>query len=125
MRGPTEGDDRRKDEAREREKGRRSQEEHNNKKNQKLTRATVYHHTLILTFRPFLVMRATMRQEDSEGAGQPHPPPPPWLDTACEYCLDAARHSIAFLIRAFEKNEMCRVSGATHGAQVTQSFLRF
>ncbi|KAL1901803.1 hypothetical protein Sste5346_001506 [Sporothrix stenoceras] len=84
--------------------------------------STLYHHTLILTFRPFLVMRATMRQEDSEGAGQPHPPPPPWLDTACEYCLDAARHSIAFLIRAFEKNEMCRairyhgffIEGASH-----------
>ncbi|ERS96090.1 hypothetical protein HMPREF1624_07626 [Sporothrix schenckii ATCC 58251] len=70
--------------------------------------STLYHHTLILTFRPFLVIRATLLREDSEGAGQPHPPPPRWLDTACEYCLDAARHSIAFLIRAFEKNEMCR-----------------
>ncbi|KJR81637.1 uncharacterized protein SPSK_00807 [Sporothrix schenckii 1099-18] len=74
----------------------------------RVRRITVYHHTLILTFRPFLVIRATLLREDSEGAGQPHPPPPRWLDTACEYCLDAARHSIAFLIRAFEKNEMCR-----------------
>ncbi|CAK7200544.1 hypothetical protein SEUCBS139899_003241 [Sporothrix eucalyptigena] len=84
--------------------------------------STLYHHTLILTFRPFLVLRATLRQEDSEGTGHAHPPPPPWLDTAVEYCLDAARHSIAFLIRAFEKNEMCRairyhgffIEGASH-----------
>ncbi|CAK7214566.1 hypothetical protein SCUCBS95973_002190 [Sporothrix curviconia] len=84
--------------------------------------STLYHHTLILTFRPFLVLRETLRKEDSEGTGQSHPPPPPWLDTAAEYCIDAARHSIAFLIRAFEKNEMCRsiryhgffIEGASH-----------
>lgn len=77
----------------------------------------MYHHTLILTFRPFLVLRAKLREGGAgagAGAGQPHPPPPAWLDTACEYCLDAARHSIAFLIRAFEKNELCRVSRLPH-----------
>jgi hypothetical protein len=117
MRRPTEVDGRQKDgDGRmKRENGKRGGEEQTNKRRTEelmshVARRTVYHHTLILTFRPFLVMRATMRQEDSEGAGQPHPPPPPWLDAACEYCLDAARHSIAFLIRAFEKNEMCRVS---------------
>ncbi|EPE02493.1 c6 zinc finger domain protein [Ophiostoma piceae UAMH 11346] len=80
--------------------------------------STLYHHTLILTFRPFLVLRAKLQQEDSAN----HPPPPPWLDTACEYCLDAARHSIAFLIRACERNELCRsiryhgffIEGASH-----------
>ena len=80
--------------------------------------STLYHHTLILTFRPFLVLRAKLQQEDTAN----HPPPPPWLDTACEYCLDAARHSIAFLIRACERNELCRsiryhaffIEGASH-----------
>ncbi|CAK7564016.1 MAG: hypothetical protein SEPTF4163_001899 [Sporothrix epigloea] len=84
--------------------------------------STLYHHTLILTFRPFLILRAALRQKDIEGTGHTHPPPPPWLDTAAEYCIDAARHSIAFLIRAFEKNEFCRgiryhgffIEGASH-----------
>ncbi|CAK7271941.1 hypothetical protein SEPCBS119000_004864 [Sporothrix epigloea] len=85
--------------------------------------STLYHHTLILTFRPFLILRATLRQKDiKEGTDRARPPPPPWLDTAAEYCIDAARHSIAFLIRAFEKDEICRgiryhgffIEGASH-----------
>jgi hypothetical protein len=71
----------------------------------------VYHHTLILTFRPFLVLRAKLRHEDfSTESTSNLPSPPPWLDTACEYCLDATRHSLSFLEGACEQNVLCRVS---------------
>jgi hypothetical protein len=75
----------------------------------------VYHHTLVLTFRPFLVLRAKLRQEvssrgtDTAGNSNSPPPPPPWLDKACEYCLDATRHCIVFLEGACEQNMLCRV----------------
>ena len=73
----------------------------------------MYHHTLVLTFRPFLVLRAKLRQEDASSrtatGSTSLPTPPPWLDTACEYCLDATRHSIVFLAGACEQNVLCRV----------------
>lgn len=71
----------------------------------------VYHHTLLLTFRPFLVLRAKLRHDIASGEhpaiGTPNLPP--WLDTACEQCLDAARHSVGFLSGACEQNVLCRV----------------
>lgn len=74
---------------------------------------TVYHHTLILTFRPFLVLRAKLRQDSASSGTTGNintlPAPPPWLDTACEYCLDATRHCILFLAGACEQNVLCRV----------------
>ncbi|CAI4214020.1 unnamed protein product [Parascedosporium putredinis] len=41
-------------------------------------------------------------------SGELGPSPPPWLDTAAEYCLDAARHSIGFLTGACEQNALCQ-----------------
>ncbi|KAK4038644.1 hypothetical protein C8A01DRAFT_17311 [Parachaetomium inaequale] len=89
--------------------------------------STMYHHTLVLTFRPFLVLRAKLRQEGASSdtnTGNSHslPKPPPWLDTACEYCLDATRHCIGFLAGACEQNMLCReikyhgffIEGASH-----------
>jgi hypothetical protein len=61
----------------------------------------VYHHTLLLTFRPFLILRAKLKQESSSSG------PPPWLDTACEYCLEAARNMISFLAGACATNPFC------------------
>ncbi len=78
----------------------------------RLTLAAVYHHTLLLTFRPFLVLPPKLQHENAsagEAAAANLPTPPPWLDSACEYCLDAARHSIAFLAGASEQNVLCRV----------------
>ncbi len=73
----------------------------------------MYHHTLVLTFRPFLVLRAKLRQEDASSGTVTNssslPTPPPWLDTACEYCLDATRHCIVFLAGACEQNVLCQV----------------
>ncbi|KAL2132057.1 hypothetical protein VTI74DRAFT_4259 [Chaetomium olivicolor] len=75
--------------------------------------STMYHHTLILTFRPFLVLRAKLRQEGASsgtttGNSNSLQTPPPWLDTACKYCLDATRHCIVFLAGACEQNILCR-----------------
>lgn len=66
---------------------------------------TVYHHTLILTFRPFVVLRAKLKHG---GTAEPESIPQ-WLDTACEYGLEAARQTISFLARAYEQNLLCRV----------------
>ncbi len=89
----------------------------------------VYHHTLVLTFRPFLVLRAKLRQEDvssnrtaTDSSGLPAPPP--WLDTACEYCLDATRHCIVFLGGACEQNVLCRVGKPCDPRIVLFSYLR-
>jgi hypothetical protein len=81
----------------------------------KLTHVSqVYHHTMILTFRPFLVLRAKLRHCEQGTASRSTrngslPKPPPWLDTACEYCLDATRHCISFLAGACGQNVLCRV----------------
>ncbi|PKS12600.1 hypothetical protein jhhlp_000808 [Lomentospora prolificans] len=71
--------------------------------------STMYHHTLLLAFRPFLVLRAKLKKQTErvDGSGPSQPAPPPWLDMAAEYCLDAARHSIGFLAGAFEQNNLC------------------
>jgi hypothetical protein len=71
--------------------------------------STMYHHTLLLTFRPFLILRAKIRQENS-ASGNSSLTPPAWLNSACEYCLDAARSTIGFLSGACEQNSLCRVS---------------
>ena len=78
----------------------------------------VYHHTMVLTFRPFMILRAKLRQERAcsrntavpgSSSGASLPSPPPWLDKACEYCLEATKHCIAFLAGACEQNVLCRV----------------
>lgn len=64
----------------------------------------VYHHTLILTFRPVLVLRAKLKHTpNTEPDSMPQ-----WLDTACEYGLEAARSSLSFLTRAAEHNKLCK-----------------
>ncbi|KAF7561008.1 hypothetical protein G7046_g3144 [Stylonectria norvegica] len=69
--------------------------------------STMYHQTLLLTFRPFLVLRAKLRQDNSSGTNTLHQPPP-WLDSACQYCLDAAKNIIAFLTGACKDNVLCQ-----------------
>lgn len=64
----------------------------------------MYHHTLLLTFAPCLILRAKLRQETATPNALP-----PWLNTACEYALDAARRLVGYLARACEQNILCRV----------------
>ncbi|CAM1507979.1 Fc.00g048270.m01.CDS01 [Cosmosporella sp. VM-42] len=72
--------------------------------------STMYHHTLLLTFRPFLILRAKLRQDSSSiitGSTEGPHTPPAWLHSACEYCLEAARNTIGFLSGACEANVLC------------------
>ncbi|KAM0434007.1 hypothetical protein ACHAPT_003951 [Fusarium lateritium] len=72
--------------------------------------STMYHHTLLLTFRPFLILRAKLKQEKSSSnpsSAETLHAPPPWLDNACEYCLEAARNSIGFLTSSCATNTLC------------------
>ncbi|OAA64322.1 Zn(2)-C6 fungal-type DNA-binding domain protein [Niveomyces insectorum RCEF 264] len=72
--------------------------------------STLYHHTLMLAFRPFLVLRSKLPYDRPPGDGEPGSikAPPAWLNTACEYCLDAARTSIVSMASAIETNELSR-----------------
>lgn len=73
----------------------------------------VYHHTVLLTFRPFLILRAKLRQETASLSKAPQTPPP-WLDAACEQCLEAARNTVDFLLGACQKDTLCRVRSTTY-----------
>ncbi|KAL1981394.1 hypothetical protein VTN96DRAFT_2696 [Rasamsonia emersonii] len=68
----------------------------------------LYHNLLLLTFRPFLVFRARWRRERSSTAKNGEQETPPWLDEACEYCLEAARCTIRYLSEAYEVNKLVR-----------------
>lgn len=73
--------------------------------------STMYHHTLLLTFRPFLILRAKLKHDSSsseDGSAENNHTPPSWLNTACEYCLEAARNSIGFLTGSCATNVLCR-----------------
>lgn len=71
---------------------------------------TVYHHTLLLTFRPFLILRAKLNHDRAAATSAENlQMPPPWLDSACEYCLEAARNSVGFLTGSCATNILCRV----------------
>ena len=65
----------------------------------------MYHHTLLLTYAPCLILRAKLRQEAATQDALP-----PWLNTGSEYALDAARRLVGYLARACEQNILCRVS---------------
>ncbi|RFN51479.1 hypothetical protein FIE12Z_4215 [Fusarium flagelliforme] len=71
--------------------------------------STMYHHTLLLTFRPFLILRAKLNHDRASATSADNlQPPPPWLDSACEYCLEAARNSVGFLTGSCATNILCR-----------------
>ncbi|KAF5235152.1 hypothetical protein FAUST_7277 [Fusarium austroamericanum] len=71
--------------------------------------STMYHHTLLLTFRPFLILRAKLNHDRASATSADNLQlPPPWLDSACEYCLEAARNSVGFLTGSCATNILCR-----------------
>ncbi|KLP16307.1 uncharacterized protein LW94_4075 [Fusarium fujikuroi] len=71
--------------------------------------STMYHHTLLLTFRPFLILRAKLNHDRAAATSAENlQMPPPWLDSACEYCLEAARNSVGFLTGSCATNILCR-----------------
>ncbi|KAL4778649.1 hypothetical protein BJX76DRAFT_366061 [Aspergillus varians] len=73
---------------------------------------TLYYHTILLTFRPFLIFRGRWNQDtrtnhtsekDSTKREIPH-----WLNEACGYALSAACRTIYFLCEAYTTNELVR-----------------
>lgn len=67
---------------------------------------TLYYHTILLTFRPFLIFRGKLRQH-SKNANQP-PEVPAWLNEACNCTLSAAQRTMRHLCEASAVNELVR-----------------
>ncbi|KAE8354608.1 hypothetical protein BDV28DRAFT_146976 [Aspergillus coremiiformis] len=72
---------------------------------------TIYYHTLLLTFRPFLIFRGRWQQDmkcPSQHGGNRPTEVPTWLNEACNKALGAACKTIQFLSEAAAANELVR-----------------
>ena len=61
----------------------------------------VYYHTVLLTFRPFLILEASATSVGQTVAM--------WLRQACRHATDAAQDSLVFVSMLYAKSEVCRV----------------
>lgn len=68
----------------------------------------VYHTVTLLTFRPFLIFRARWRRDGPAKTAETQKTPP-WLDDACDTCLEAARCLIRYLSDSYQVNYLVRV----------------
>lgn len=79
----------------------------------------VYYHTLLLTFRPFLIFRGHLLRQRKVAArqvnGSSNRPKeiPSWLNEACHHTLAAARKTIHHLSEASRVNDLVRVCQST------------
>ncbi|KAF7595935.1 hypothetical protein BBP40_004081 [Aspergillus hancockii] len=71
---------------------------------------TLYYHVILLTYRPFLMFRRRWHQTPQHTAQQQGatPPPPNWLNEACNCALNAACRTIEYLCEAALSNELVR-----------------
>lgn len=69
----------------------------------------VYYHTLLLTFRPFLIFRGRLQKKKSEESDKGPIKIPPWLNEACSYALAAAKKTIHQLSEASRANGLVKV----------------
>ncbi|KAJ5931154.1 hypothetical protein N7466_006647 [Penicillium verhagenii] len=75
---------------------------------------TLYYHTMLLTFRPFLIFRGHLLRERKVSARQAsvssnHPKEiPSWLNEACNHALGAARKTIHHLSEASRVNDFVK-----------------
>ncbi|KAJ5583150.1 hypothetical protein N7535_001770 [Penicillium sp. DV-2018c] len=76
---------------------------------------TLYNHTLLLTFRPFLIFRGHLQRERKvtliqSGADAPHAPReiPSWLNEACNHAINTAQKTIRHLSEASRVNDIVR-----------------
>ncbi|KAJ5281997.1 hypothetical protein N7478_007369 [Penicillium angulare] len=76
---------------------------------------TLYYHTLLLTFRPFLIFRGHLQRERKlaaqQAGGRPSSHPaeiPPWLNEACHHVINAAQKTIHHLSEASRLNDLVR-----------------
>jgi hypothetical protein len=63
---------------------------------------TVYYHSILLTFRPFLVTEALAGNRQKQGAM--------WLREACRHATDAAQDSLVFINNELDTTASCKVS---------------
>lgn len=81
----------------------------------KLMASIVYYHTVLLTYRPFLIFRnhwqrgMEMPRNASAGASKHPKEIPAWLNEACNHVLMAARKSIHHLYEASYVNDYVKV----------------
>ncbi|KAL2827685.1 C6 zinc finger domain protein [Aspergillus pseudoustus] len=73
---------------------------------------TLYYHTILLTFRPFLIFRGrwsqNMKLSQMNGSAGLKRETPAWLNEACDYALSAACRTIYFLCESYTVNELVR-----------------
>ncbi|KAJ5640250.1 uncharacterized protein N7484_008112 [Penicillium longicatenatum] len=75
---------------------------------------TLYYHTLLLTFRPFLIFRGHLLRQKKVAASQAIGSSnrakeiPSWLNEACQHTLTAARKTIHHLSEASRVNDLVR-----------------
>ncbi|KAI1846645.1 hypothetical protein JX265_009052 [Neoarthrinium moseri] len=63
----------------------------------------VYYHSIILTYRPFLIAESALQQGNGHQESEAM-----WLRQACRHATDAAQDSMVYTSSAFRKNEICR-----------------
>lgn len=79
----------------------------------------VYYHTLLLTFRPFLIFRGHLLRQRKVATRQASESSnrlkeiPSWLNEACHHALAAARKTIHHLSEASRANDLVRVCQST------------
>ncbi|KAL4907861.1 hypothetical protein BDW74DRAFT_166476 [Aspergillus multicolor] len=71
---------------------------------------TLYYHTILLTFRPFLIFRGRWNQDRTQASEEAKTKReiPDWLNQACGYALSAACRTIHFLCESYTANELVR-----------------
>ncbi|KAJ5129985.1 uncharacterized protein N7515_006024 [Penicillium bovifimosum] len=76
---------------------------------------TLYNHTLLLTFRPFLIFRGHLQRErnillNQSRTDAPHHPreTPSWLNEACSHAITTAQKTIRHLCEASRVNDLVR-----------------
>ncbi|KAB8264651.1 hypothetical protein BDV32DRAFT_145328 [Aspergillus pseudonomiae] len=72
---------------------------------------TIYYHTILLTFRPFLIFRGRWQEDmkdPSQRGGNRPTEVPAWLNEACNKALGASCKTIQFLSEAAMANELVR-----------------
>jgi hypothetical protein len=68
----------------------------------------VYYHTIVLTFRPFLISEASLQLSRNQ-----RPEEQMWLRQACRYAIDAAQDLIVYTSTKTEMVPQCRVRSPT------------
>ncbi|KAJ6078396.1 hypothetical protein N7467_008149 [Penicillium canescens] len=76
---------------------------------------TLYYHTILLTFRPFLIFRGylqrdiemSLNQSNTNATNRPTETPP-WLNEACKHAITATQKTLHHLVEASKVNDLVR-----------------